>query len=120
MKFREHLHIGRRVAKRAGRLARQIVTAPGAALASLRANAPERLLIAPQDLRTTDASIASEIYSGYFALAGKVVNLRGTSPFEAVAPSPRLGTRARELWLAAAFACRRHRTRARQRTRLGR
>ncbi|MGP8231149.1 MAG: heparinase II/III family protein [Methylovirgula sp.] len=88
MKFREHLHIGRRVAKRAGRLARRIVTAPGAALASLRANAPERLLIAPQDLRTTDASIASEIYSGYFALAGKVVNLRGTSPFEAVAPSP--------------------------------
>ena len=85
--LKEKFHIGRRIAGRAGRFARRTVTAPLAALASLRANVPERLLIAPQDLRTTDATIASEIYSGYFALAGKVVNLRGVSPFDAVAPS---------------------------------
>ena len=85
--LKEKLHIGHRVVTRAGRLARRVVTAPFAALAFLRAQVPERLLIAPQDLRTTDASIANEIYSGYFALAGKVVNLRGQSPFEAIAPS---------------------------------
>ncbi len=32
----------------------------------------DRLLIAPQDLRTADATRASEIYSGRFAFAGKV------------------------------------------------
>ncbi len=87
MNVGEKLHIGRRVARRAGLFTRRGATAPFAMLAILRAKAPERLLIAPQDLRTTDATIASEIYSGYFALAGKVVNLRGLSPFEAVAPS---------------------------------
>jgi uncharacterized heparinase superfamily protein len=83
----EKLHIGRRVARRAGLFSRRIATTPFATFATLRAKAPERLLIAPQDLRTTDATIASEIYSGYFALAGKVVHLRGLSPFEATAPS---------------------------------
>ncbi len=51
-------------------------------------SAPERLLIAPQDIRTTNSSIAGEIYSGYFALAGKFVNLHGSSPFEVEPPSP--------------------------------
>src|SRR5262249_38799837 len=33
----------------------------------------DRLLIAPQDLRTADATRASEIYAGRFSFAGKVV-----------------------------------------------
>ena len=33
----------------------------------------DRLLIAPQDLRTADGTRASEIYAGRFAFAGKVV-----------------------------------------------
>src|SRR5437867_2305427 len=33
----------------------------------------DRLVIAPQDLRTSDATRASEIYSGRFVFAGKVV-----------------------------------------------
>ena len=33
----------------------------------------DRLVIAPQDLRTADATRASEIYAGRFAFAGKVV-----------------------------------------------
>jgi uncharacterized heparinase superfamily protein len=49
---------------------------------------PERLLIAPQDIRTTDPTIAADIYSGYFVFAGKSVNTHGASPFEIVAPSP--------------------------------
>jgi uncharacterized heparinase superfamily protein len=48
---------------------------------------PERLLIAPQDLRTADATRASEIYAGRFAFAGKVVISDGRSPFEIAPPS---------------------------------
>ena len=46
----------------------------------------ERLLIAPQDLRTADGTRASEIYAGRFAFAGKVVISDGRSPFEVVPP----------------------------------
>jgi len=48
---------------------------------------PERLLIAPQDLRTGDSTLAAEIYSGRFAFAGKVMQLDGRTPFELVPPS---------------------------------
>jgi uncharacterized heparinase superfamily protein len=51
-------------------------------------NKNDRLLIAPQDLRTADATYASEIYSGRFAFAGKVVICDGRSVFEMTAPSP--------------------------------
>lgn len=47
----------------------------------------DRLVIAPQDLRTADATRAGEIYSGRFAFAGKVVICDGRSPFEMTAPS---------------------------------
>lgn len=57
-----------------------------AAYASTRR--PTRLLIAPQDIRTADPTIASDIYGGYFALGGKAVQLRGQSPFEIDPPSP--------------------------------
>jgi uncharacterized heparinase superfamily protein len=47
----------------------------------------DRLLIAPQDLRTADPTRASEIYAGRFAFAGKVVICDGRSPFEVDPPS---------------------------------
>src|SRR5881396_1551255 len=47
----------------------------------------DRLLIAPQDLRTADPTRASEIYAGRFAFAGKVVICDGRSPFEITPPS---------------------------------
>ena len=47
----------------------------------------DRLLIAPQDLRTADATRASEIYAGRFAFAGKVVICDRRSPFEMTPPS---------------------------------
>src|SRR6476620_10327697 len=47
----------------------------------------ERLLIAPQDLRTADSTRAGEIYSGRFAFNGKVVISDGRSPFEIPPPS---------------------------------
>ncbi|MGO9004361.1 MAG: heparinase II/III family protein [Beijerinckiaceae bacterium] len=61
---------------------------PSLALASLNLKPAERLLIAPQDIRTADPTIATEIYSGYFAMAGKVVDAQGRSPFEIDSGSP--------------------------------
>src|SRR6516225_9182924 len=55
----------------------------------------DRLLIAPQDLRTTDATRAGEIYSGRFVFAGKVVVCDSRSPFEMNPPS--------DDWAAALF-----------------
>jgi uncharacterized heparinase superfamily protein len=41
-----------------------------------------RLVIAPQDIRTADPIVANDIYSGFFALGGKVVDAHGRSPFD--------------------------------------
>src|SRR5215510_12355591 len=46
-----------------------------------------RLVIAPQDLRTADATQAAEIHSGRFVFAGKVAVCDGRSPFEISPPS---------------------------------
>src|SRR5712691_3061529 len=47
----------------------------------------ERLVIAPQELRTADPTRANEIYSGRFAFAGKIVVCDGRSPFEVEPPT---------------------------------
>jgi uncharacterized heparinase superfamily protein len=47
----------------------------------------DRLVIAPQDLRTTDPTRASEIYAGRFSFAGKTVVCDGQSPFEVLPPT---------------------------------
>src|ERR1700691_4256871 len=52
----------------------------------------DRLLIAPPDLRTADATRATEIYSGRFAFAGKVVVCDGRSIFEMEPPSDEWAT----------------------------
>lgn len=49
--------------------------------------APDRLLIAPTDLRTSDPTRAPEIYAGIFAFAHHTVNAEGLSPFLAEPPS---------------------------------
>ena len=49
--------------------------------------ATDRLVIAPQDLRTADATRAAEVYAGRFAFAGKVVICDRRSPFEMTPPS---------------------------------
>ncbi len=43
---------------------------------------PERVLIAPPDLRLPDKQIADEIYHGRFPLAGHMVDTGGESPFQ--------------------------------------
>jgi uncharacterized heparinase superfamily protein len=47
----------------------------------------DRVVIAPQDLRTADSTRAGEVYAGRFVFAGKVVVCDSRSPFEMAAPS---------------------------------
>jgi uncharacterized heparinase superfamily protein len=47
----------------------------------------DRLIIAPHDLRTTDATRAAEIYAGRFVFAGKIVTCHGRSIFDLEPPS---------------------------------
>lgn len=49
--------------------------------------APDRVLIAPPDLRMADAHVAQEFYSGRYALSGKTVDTGGQSPFQIMPPS---------------------------------
>jgi uncharacterized heparinase superfamily protein len=45
---------------------------------------PERLILAPQDLRTPDTAAAKDIYSGRFFLAEKMVDCTGLNPFRQI------------------------------------
>src|SRR5215217_6396746 len=47
----------------------------------------KRVLIAPQDLRTSDPTIASDVYAGCFVFAGRAVSTGGRSPFACDPPS---------------------------------
>jgi uncharacterized heparinase superfamily protein len=89
----EKLRLTRLVVGRGAMVLWRVLRWPLRPLAVFGVSAPERLLIAPQDIRTNDPTIAADIYSGYFVFAGKAVNTHGASPFEIDSPS--------EAWLAA-------------------
>jgi uncharacterized heparinase superfamily protein len=57
------------------------------AFRALRFGVPARLRVAPQDLRTGDATVAQEIYSGIFTFHGKTFNAGSRPPFALAAPS---------------------------------
>src|SRR5246500_572900 len=72
------------------RFARQMMSrASGGsvALSRLWAGRTDRLIIAPHDLRTADATRAAEIYAGRFVFAGKIVTCHGRSIFDLEPPS---------------------------------
>ncbi|PPQ33083.1 hypothetical protein CCR94_03080 [Rhodoblastus sphagnicola] len=81
----------RLLAGRGARKARVAFAAPFHLLARWSAPEPERLLIAPQDIRTGDATQAGDIYAGFFTFAGKIVDSRGVSPFALKPPSAEWG-----------------------------
>lgn len=56
-------------------------------LGAVRPRTPDRLLIVPPDLRTSDATIADDIYAGSYVFAGRAVATGGRSPFLAEPPS---------------------------------
>ncbi len=73
-----------------GRFARSIMArASGGtvALSRLWPGRSDRLIIAPHDLRTADATRAAEIYAGRFVFAGKIVTCHGRSIFDLDPPS---------------------------------
>ncbi|MGF6428804.1 MULTISPECIES: heparinase II/III family protein [Bradyrhizobium] len=74
----------------AGRFARSMIArASGStvALSRLWPGRTDRLIIAPHDLRTADATRAAEIYAGRFVFAGKIVTCHGRSIFDLEPPS---------------------------------
>jgi uncharacterized heparinase superfamily protein len=73
-----------------GRFARTMIArASGGSLALSRLwpGRADRLIIAPHDLRTADATRAAEIYAGRFVFAGKIVTCHGRSIFDLEPPS---------------------------------
>ena len=73
-----------------GRAARSVLaraSGQSVALSRFWPGRTDRLLIAPNDLRTVDATRASEIYAGRFVFAGKIVTSHGRSIFELDPPS---------------------------------
>jgi len=73
-----------------GRFARNMLArASGGSVAVSRLwpGRTDRLIIAPHDLRTADATRAAEIYAGRFVFAGKIVTCHGRSIFDLEPPS---------------------------------
>jgi uncharacterized heparinase superfamily protein len=63
------------------------VSGSSVALSRLWPGRTDRLIIAPHDLRTADATRAAEIYAGRFVFAGKIVTCHGRSIFDLEPPS---------------------------------
>lgn len=57
------------------------------ALGAFQHGSPTRLLIAPQDIRTADPTVAADIYAGHLVFGGSFVNAHGQSPFELIPPT---------------------------------
>jgi uncharacterized heparinase superfamily protein len=73
-----------------GRFARNVmarVSGASVGLSRLWPGRADRLIIAPHDLRTADATRAAEIYAGRFVFAGKIVTCQGRSIFDIEPPS---------------------------------
>jgi uncharacterized heparinase superfamily protein len=73
-----------------GRFARSLMaraSGGSVALSRLWPGRTDRLIIAPHDLRTADATRAAEIYAGRFVFAGKIVTCHGRSIFDLEPPS---------------------------------
>src|SRR6202048_2871660 len=73
-----------------GRFARNMMaraSGGSVALSRLWPGRTDRLIIAPHDLRTADATRAAEIYAGRFVVAGKIVTCHGRSAFDLEPPS---------------------------------
>lgn len=87
MPFAERLRLVRLLAVRFAEQLRAYLKRPIIFFNEWRYRPAERLLIAPQDIRTGDSTIAEDIYSGYYAFGGKIVNAHGQSPFALSPPS---------------------------------
>ena len=85
--FASALHVAMLATAALASRARHALLLPWSLLRQALARPAERLLIAPQDIRTSDPTIAEDIYAGYFAFAGRIVNAHGRSPFDLDPPT---------------------------------
>lgn len=83
----ERIVVGAQAARHGGRAVGRVCARPLSLMFGLRPRPPRRLVIAPQDIRTSDPIVADDIYAGYFAFAGRVVDARNHSPFLLIGPS---------------------------------
>ena len=83
-RWRLYRLVGREIARTA-RAASARLSAPPDILARVRVTG---LVIAPHDLRTSDATFADDIYAGLFVFAGRSLAVSGGSPFDYTPPSP--------------------------------
>lgn len=83
----ERWRIARQAARLRARRARWMLGEPLRRIGFFRARGPQRLVIAPQDIRTSDPTVADDIYAGYFAFGSRIVDARGSSPFAIVPPN---------------------------------
>ena len=83
-RWRFYRLVGREAA-RSLRAAAARLSAPPDLLARVRVSG---LVIAPQDLRTSDGTFADDIYAGLFVFAGRSLAANGGSPFDYAPPSP--------------------------------
>ncbi|ACL60067.1 heparinase II/III family protein [Methylobacterium nodulans] len=86
-RWRFYRLVGREIGRAARGAVSRVSSAPSA-FARLR---PTGLVIAPQDLRTSDATLAGDIYAGLFVFAGRALATGGRSPFDFTPPSPEWG-----------------------------
>ncbi|KAB1074905.1 heparinase [Methylobacterium planeticum] len=83
-RWRLYRLVGREVARTMRGASARLTSSPDI-LARVRVTG---LVIAPQDLRTSDATFADDIYSGLFVFAGRSLAVSGRSPFDYTPPSP--------------------------------
>ncbi|MGP7983730.1 heparinase II/III family protein [Rhodoblastus sp.] len=83
----ERLRLFRLFAARATEKLRAAINRPFVFVSEWRFRLPEKLLIAPPDIRTGDPTVAEDIYGGYYAFRGKIVDAHGQSPFDLPPPS---------------------------------
>ena len=83
----DRLRLARLLLRRQAGRVRRLLGAPFRLLKHRGTRVPERLVIAPQDIRTTDPTTAADIYGGYFAFAGKSVTAAGRSVFALAPPT---------------------------------
>ncbi|MGY2047451.1 heparinase II/III family protein [Methylobacterium sp. JK268] len=82
-RWRFYRLVGREIGRSARSALLHVASVPSA-VARLR---PSGLVIAPQDLRTSDPTLAGDIYAGLFVFAGRALATGGRSPFDFTPPS---------------------------------
>jgi uncharacterized heparinase superfamily protein len=75
------------LAMTASRLARSASGGLGLVARAPVLRVPGRLALAPQDIRTSDPTVAADIYAGHVTLAGRTVRATGATVFDAHAGS---------------------------------